>query len=504
MKRVYDCKRGVWMCAVQFFYPFENVPEEYVWQHARERCKEYLRDVVLDSLRRIVHANRLDEKSAFMRVGKKFQTLDLSCINMHGERFLGRPCEEICALLSRILSRIPTLTQLSLKGSDITTLAGFEQLKSLTKLNLGHCYNVKSLPKRFDQLALKELDLGWCKALDMDKEINKIVEIKTLEKLSMDATNISSLTERFEQLKNLTSLDLRYCGSLVSLPKRFGQLEKLEELTLTECTRLETLPESFCGLQALKTLKLDGSFESMAIRALPERFGQLQKLEELILTNCRRLETLPESFCGLQALKTLKLNSLFASLAIQALPERFDQLDLKELNLYLCKALDMDKEIIKVIEMKNLEKLNIACTNISVLPKRIGELGTLTSLNLSYCHSLNSLPERFDQLKLVELTLGQTPLDGSEDTYAILSRIPTLTKLSLKGSDITTLPERFDQLKSLTSLNLEWCDKLESLPKRFDQLKNLKMIDLCWCPAGSNLPPTVRAQLESQGCTILD
>ena len=47
----------------------------------------------------------------------------------------------------------------------------------------------------------------------------------------------------------------------------------------------------------------------------------------------------------------------------------------------------------------------------------------------------------FGELKLQELTLGRTPLDGAEETYAVLSRIPTLTKLNLSFSEIEALPE---------------------------------------------------------------
>ena len=47
----------------------------------------------------------------------------------------------------------------------------------------------------------------------------------------------------------------------------------------------------------------------------------------------------------------------------------------------------------------------------------------------------------FGELKLQELKLGQTPLDGAEETYAVLSRIPTLTKLDLSFTEIEALPE---------------------------------------------------------------
>ena len=47
----------------------------------------------------------------------------------------------------------------------------------------------------------------------------------------------------------------------------------------------------------------------------------------------------------------------------------------------------------------------------------------------------------FGELKLQELQLGRMPLDGAEETYAVLSRIPTLTKLDLSWSEIEALPE---------------------------------------------------------------
>ena len=40
-----------------------------------------------------------------------------------------------------------------------------------------------------------------------------------------------------------------------------------------------------------------------------------------------------------------------------------------------------------------------------------------------------------------ELTLGRTPLDGAEETYTMLSKIPSLTTLSLAGSESSVLPE---------------------------------------------------------------
>ena len=45
-------------------------------------------------------------------------------------------------------------------------------------------------------------------------------------------------------------------------------------------------------------------------------------------------------------------------------------------------------------------------------------------------------------MKLKDLGLGgRCPLDKKDETYAILAKIPTLTKLSLYGSDMESLSE---------------------------------------------------------------
>ena len=51
------------------------------------------------------------------------------------------------------------------------------------------------------------------------------------------------------------------------------------------------------------------------------------------------------------------------------------------------------------------------------------------------------MPEGFEHLKLKDLGLGSCPLAKKDETYAILAKIPTLTKLSLQHSDMESLSE---------------------------------------------------------------
>ena len=53
-----------------------------------------------------------------------------------------------------------------------------------------------------------------------------------------------------------------------------------------------------------------------------------------------------------------------------------------------------------------------------------------------------TISEGFEHLKLKDLDLGgRCPLAKKDETYAILAKIPTLTKLSLAHSNMKSLPE---------------------------------------------------------------
>ena len=99
------------------------------------------------------------------------------------------------------------------------------------------------------------------------------------------------------------------------LSEGFGeQLINLEVLVLKNCHKLGSLPESISGLKALKVLDLSsdatslfGDIIPMSLQSLPERFGDLTSLEDLNLGGCKSLLALPISFCDLSNLKTLVL-----------------------------------------------------------------------------------------------------------------------------------------------------------------------------------------------------
>ncbi|KAG5190520.1 hypothetical protein JKP88DRAFT_298526 [Tribonema minus] len=145
------------------------------------------------------------------------------------------------------------------------------------------------------------------------------------------------------------------------------------------------------------------------------------------------------------------------------------------------------------------------CWRLSSLPKSLGNLTALTSLDLTQCYSLKSLPESFGNLaaltslrlhgynglrSLPESFSNLTALTSLDLTYcAVLSSLPpsfgsltALTSLDLSTCHaLSSLPASFGNLTSLTSLNLLYCESLVSLPKSFGNLTALTLLNLSAC-----------------------
>ena len=80
-----------------------------------------------------------------------------------------------------------------------------------------------------------------------------------------------------------------------SLSEGIGDLTSLEDLNLTDCWSVVSLPESFCRLSNLKKLDLHSSksYEPMKLKSLPERFGDLTSLKSLDIRYCPASRNMP-------------------------------------------------------------------------------------------------------------------------------------------------------------------------------------------------------------------
>ena len=86
--------------------------------------------------------------------------------------------------------------------SLLTLPNSFCDLSNLTKLAFGTwwsdegCDNLESLPERFGELNLTEINFGWCEALDLGVIFDVIFKFKGLTKLGLVGLQMESLPER--------------------------------------------------------------------------------------------------------------------------------------------------------------------------------------------------------------------------------------------------------------------------------------------------------------------
>ncbi|KAM2925113.1 hypothetical protein FF1_042665 [Malus domestica] len=115
-----------------------------------------------------------------------------------------------------------------------------------------------------------------------------------------------------------------------------------------------------------------------------------------------------------------------------------------------------------ILQLKCLRTLNLNLSEISEVPKEIGELIHLRHIDLSYNHDLKILP----------------------DSICELYNLYTLRLCDCES--LEKLPDNMGKLISLKHLYVNGCDQLEYLPKGIRRLKKLKTIDVCVVVCGED------------------
>ncbi|NWI50490.1 MFHA1 protein, partial [Calyptomena viridis] len=152
--------------------------------------------------------------------------------------------------------------------------------------------------------------------------------------------------------------------------------------------------------------------------------------------------------------------------------------------------------------LRGLRKLSLSHNELGAespgLPPRLGELGCLEELDLSF-NRLRRLPESLGRLRhlrtldvdhnllpsfpapLLELAaLEELDCSGNRHLGALPEGIAALRRLKilwLSGTGLATLPEGLCQLSALESLMLDG-NRLQALPAGFGRLQRLKMLNL--------------------------
>jgi Leucine-rich repeat (LRR) protein len=150
--------------------------------------------------------------------------------------------------------------------------------------------------------------------------------------LELDFDSLAWGDEEVDQLADV----LKFCDKLEKLylsnnsfehlPETIGNVTTLQNLNLSGCRNLRTLPDSLCRNPSLKVLDLS----NCCFDSLPESVCEIISLEQLILFGCQELKTLPQNIGNFKQLRVLNVQRC-ASLA---LPEEGLQL-LRQMGCYV-------------------------------------------------------------------------------------------------------------------------------------------------------------------------
>ncbi|KAI3741464.1 hypothetical protein L1987_59138 [Smallanthus sonchifolius] len=258
---------------------------------------------------------------------KHIYQLDMcySQLEMLWEKSLDLPnLRSIDLSFSKYLTKIPDLTstpnlvKLNLKGC--TKLKELHQSvlshKRLQFINLGGCTHLQSLGRsNMEMEALVTLLLSGCSNLEYVPEFGH--NMKCLEYLYVDGTNIKKLPESLGELCNLRKLDASET-SIQEIPLSIHYLKRLKLLRVHRCqissqsrgflfkkmdllsSSLRELDLSYCNLFVVpdcigllhRLVNLDLSGNGFAY--LPTNISLLSNLRMLCLNNCKRLQSLPK------------------------------------------------------------------------------------------------------------------------------------------------------------------------------------------------------------------
>ncbi|KAL6329283.1 hypothetical protein AAG906_015487 [Vitis piasezkii] len=215
------------------------------------------------------------------------------------------------------------------------------KLKSLKTLILSNCSRLKKLPEiRENMESLKELFLDHTGLRDLPSSIEHLNGLVLL-KLNI-CKKLASLPETICKLTSLQTLTLSGCSELKKLPDDMGSLQYLVNLGANR-SGIQELPNSITLLTKLEVLSLSSLTEGLRLSFLTA----LYSLKALNLSDCNLLEgALPSDLSSLSWLKYLDLsgNSFITVPSLSPLPR------LRQLILENCKSLQSLPELPSSIE----------------------------------------------------------------------------------------------------------------------------------------------------------
>ncbi|CAN6446077.1 unnamed protein product [Victoria cruziana] len=454
-------------------------------------------------------------------------------------------------------SCFPSVTRLSFTD---------ERIEKLTD-SIGRFRNVKFMRLKCKRLKLpadslvllEELEhlTLQCHTLTLFDNINfPGSSLKVLKKLTMLELSVQAMTATpdFSFAPCLEELILKDCETLLQVHGSIGTLDKLWSLKIIGCNALEGLPDTIRHLTSLLHLEIEQKFDlssstepstdlkklglcETGMRGILSSIQNLSHLEKL------RLQKSSPSCPGFKGIKwhsrgrKLKISGCCLGLITALSPHLLESVEILDIIDDQMEELPLDS-IIR--QMRELEKLVLNCKSLEVLPKCIGQLKRLHTLEVECdynfeiwateniedittlglrCKNIMHLPDSVRRLQNLEkLDLSRTgilefppwfrsftnltgltmrnvvTLENDGRLLSGLSELPALTYLDVSENCFESLPSCINNFSRLEVLKVSKCKQLRSIPHLSSP--TLKELNISGCEQLHSIPYLSSSVLE--------
>ncbi|XVF83320.1 hypothetical protein PTKIN_Ptkin16aG0477500 [Pterospermum kingtungense] len=342
-----------------------------------------------------------------------------------------------------------------------------EHLPCLTKLEIQYCRNLEGfLPTA--QSICQLTSLGKCDQLQMEALPCGI------RKLRIEDSNIndSTLEKMVQQCSNLEDLTIEDCCNLRSLPE--GTLPiTLKKMDIRRCDLLDY--SKILMYASLESLNIEQRRCDIPLEHFP--LGSFPMLISLFIWGCKDLKSI--GALGVPHHKQQHLSCL-KSLWISDCP-----------NLISCFEIEEGLSL----SATNLTSLALSrCVNLKSLPEQMRSLfPSLEKLDVSDCPEIESFPKEGlpSKLKIIEIWSSDKLIGGMMRKEWTLQTLPLLAHFTISDSkvEIECFPDEHLLPSSLTSLRIFRLPNLKVLDdKGFQHLTSLRRLYIEQCPKLQSMP----------------
>ena len=382
------------------------------------------------------------------------------------------------------------LRYISLHYFNGETISNFSSRHcNLRYLNFYCCRSLHSCPSVGDLFALEELSFYNCPKL---KELPNLQQLTNLLKLNIEDCHSIVAVPGLGNLVALEEFEASYCFSLVALPD-MHKLTNLQTLSLNSCYSLKGVP-GLCDLIALQTLKIEHE-------VLQGGFN-LHKLNKLVTLHVGYWSG-PPAFSDVLSLEHLHIS--WSGEGIETMPNLLNLARLQSVHITRCSF----KDVSWLGNLISLRSISISwCGSLETLPD-MHKLTRLEKLDVKYCKNIVvwagvSISKSSDTLWVDQPKTGTamalhtlTLMDVGCRELPDLSLFPELKKLEIRDCGslerlISTMP-----MTELEWLEIDGCPELQEVP----DLSQCTLLRHCgiWCCGKTSLTTDEITKLEVPG-----